>query len=118
MAEFNGPPGLGGRTALITSGTSLSSAVSTGQAGFFGIQMPAAWDAAGLSMQGSHDGNTWAEIIFYDGTPLAWVVAASQIILPQSPAQLLGLNFFKFRSGTSGVPVNQSANRTITLLVA
>lgn len=118
MAEFNGPPGIGGRTALILSGASLSSAVSTGQAGFFGIQMPSGWTAAGLSMQGSVDGNTWSEIVFYDGTPLAWVVAASQIVLPQSPAQLLGLNWFKFRSGTVGAPVNQGADRTITLLVS
>lgn len=117
MAEFNGPPGIGGRTALITSGQSLSSAASTGRALFFGILMPAAWDAAAITMQGSVDGQTWGEIVLDTGVALSWTVAASQIVLPSNPSQLMGLNWFKFRSGTSGAPVNQSANRTITLLV-
>jgi hypothetical protein len=50
------------------------------------------------------------------GTELAMVVAAGQY-LAIDPAFWHGANSIKVRSGTSGSPVAQGADRTLTLVV-
>jgi hypothetical protein len=105
-------------TVTILNSTSLSTAsVDLCHEQLVGIIMPAAWDAAALTFQGSIDGSTWGEV---RSAGAAFTVAsadaiASALVLLDShvtPA----IRFLKVRSGTSGAAVNQTADRVITLL--
>jgi hypothetical protein len=83
--------------------------------------MPAAWTAAGLTFQASLDGINYFNV-FDDGTTAGtfvettWTAAASQYQIVAAPAKWVGVRWLKIRSGTSGVPVNQAAERTLTIV--
>lgn len=102
----------------IASGASLSAAIDTGGAVPVRIAMPADWTAADLTFQVSSDGGTtWWNL--YDAAGTEYTVTAAEdreILLPY--AELVGCRFIKLRSGTSDTPVNQAADRTLTLTVA
>lgn len=102
-------------TVTIANGTSLSAGVPLGDWTMCGIAMPAAWDAASLTFQVSVDGGTtWLEM--QDGaSAYSLTVAAGQYIAFE-PFKWLGANHIKVRSGTSGVAVNQTADRVLTLI--
>lgn len=105
-------------TVTIANGASLSSAAAVGGKGAIvtAIIMPAAWTAAGLSFQASHDGTTWYEVIKTDGNAVEVTAPAADewIVLPTT---LIGpVPYLKVRSGTSAAPVNQLAERTLTLV--
>lgn len=102
-------------TATISSGGSLSAAVPLGAATLVGISMPAAWDTAGLTFQASVDGTTFQDVQT-TSAELSMTAAASKYIAVD-PAVWRGVNLLKVRSGTSGTPVNQTADRTITLVL-
>lgn len=102
---------------------SLSAAVPLGPKSLVGIVMPAAWTAADLTFQGSVDGTTFDELTASDLTA-AGTVATLQVHSPAAaqfigldPAKLRGVNQLKVRSGTSGTPVAQGADRVLTLIV-
>jgi hypothetical protein len=104
------------KTAQVTiaSGASLSAAVSLGDNTLVAIQMPSGWDAASITFQGSHNGETWNDV--YDaGTELSLTVAASRYQI-LDPAKLRGLRFLKLRSGATGEAVNQTADRVLNLI--
>lgn len=104
----------------IANGQSLSSIVrlSFSQA-LVGILMPAAWDAANLTLQASLDADApvpvWTNVYKPDGTEYTILAAAGRFIaIPIT--DLLGFTAFKFRSGTAGTPVAQTAARVLTAL--
>lgn len=100
----------------IANGGSLSAAVPIGDKVPVGIVMPSAWTAAGLTFQVSADGgSTWNNMYDAAGTEVALTVAASRYI-PIDPNVWIGINHIKIRSGTSGSPVNQGADRILTLV--
>lgn len=101
--------------ASIANGASLSTAIDLEGSSVIAIQMPAAWDAANLTFQGSHDGTTYADL--YDSSGEFAVTAAASRFIVVDPIKLLSARFLKVRSGTTGVPVNQTAARTIVLVV-
>lgn len=105
-------------TVVIPSGaTGLSAEIDlTGQT-IARIIMPATWVAANLTFQGSETaGGTFTNIYDAYGTEYTVVAAASRrIIVP--PSDLLGNCILKIRSGTSGTAVDQTASRTLQLLV-
>ena len=105
------------QTLTILNGASLSGALDLTISGGppVGIQMPAAWTAANLTFQVSFDGTTYQD--FYDsaGTEIAVTAAAARFIA-LDPTNYFGVRFVKIRSGTSGVPVNQLADRAIILV--
>jgi len=102
--------------ALIASGTSLTAAIPLGAKTLHGIAMPAAWDAAGLSFQVSADGgNTWLEMQSISAAVAVTAAAGEYIAL--DPAIWRGVNMIKVRSGTSASAVNQTADRTLSLIV-
>ena len=78
--------------------------------------MPAGWDAATLTFQASTDGVNWLEIYGTGTQAIAVSVAAGQVIAID-PTAWRGLNYIKVRSGTSSVPVNQTADRILGLVV-
>jgi hypothetical protein len=106
------------QSVLIASGSSLSASVDFGSSkSLVGVGMSAAWTTAGLTFQVSVDGGvTWLE--FYDGggDELLLTVSASQYVRVD-PSTFLGVSKMKVRSGTSSVPVNQVADRTLTLIL-
>lgn len=99
---------------LIASGAALSAAVALGAKTIHGIAMSAGWDAAALTFQVSIDGVTFLELQGISAVVQATVAAGQFIAL--DPAIWRGFNQVKVRSGTSGTPVNQTADRTLTLI--
>lgn len=101
--------------AAIASGQSLSAESDLGIGTLVGISMPAGWDAAALTFQISVDGGTTWQEMQSTSAVISYTAAAAQY-LAVDPALWRGVNAVKVRSGTSGVPVNQTANRTLGLV--
>lgn len=102
--------------AVIASGASLSSEINLSGSRLFAINMPASWTTANLTFQGSdRGGGTYNNIYDENGNELTVTAAASQFIILE-PLKFLGLRNLKIRSGTSGLAVNQGADRAITLV--
>jgi hypothetical protein len=98
----------------ITSGASLSGAIPLGDSALVAIAMPAAWDTAAITFQASVDGTTWGEL--QGISAVVSVTAAAGQVIAIDPAIWRGINMIKVRSGTSGSPVTQSADRALTLV--
>ncbi len=106
-------------TATILSGTAVttpSTGIALGAKTLVGIVMPSAWTAAAITFQVSADGGTtWSEMTTSAGAAVSYTVAAGQFIAID-PALWRGINLIIIRSGTSGSPVNQGADRVLTLI--
>jgi hypothetical protein len=103
-------------TTEIESGKSLSDAIELDPAHYaFAIGMPAAWTAANLTFQVSHDGATWKNLYDDEGNEVTVTAAASRMIRLY-PEEWSAFKYLKIRSGTSGSPVTQAADRTIGIL--
>lgn len=100
-------------TVTIASGASLSGAVALYGRHVTGILMPAAWTSADLTFSVSVDGVTYADLHDVSGEYVA--VASASKFIGLNIAPLMGFRFLKVRSGTSGTPVNQGADRDITV---
>lgn len=103
------------QSAAIALNASLSGAVAIGEKVAIGILMPAAWDAANLTFQGSVDGAAFSNVYDSSGNELTVTAAASRYIC-LDPTVFVGLNQIKVRSGTNGTPVNQTAARALTIV--
>lgn len=103
------------QSANIAISTSLSAAVNLGEKVAIGILMPAAWDAANLTFQGSVDGVSFSNIYDSSGNELTVTAAASRYIY-LDPTVFVGLNQIKVRSGTNGTPVTQTAARALSIV--
>jgi hypothetical protein len=81
-----------------------------------GIEMPGSWTAASLTFQaaGSAIGNV-ANMYDSGGSEYTVTAAASRFIAVP-PADFIGIKYLIVRSGTSGSPVNQGADRIINLI--
>lgn len=103
-------------TVTIASGQALSGAIDLLGYNLVGVQMPAAWTAANLTFQGSIDGTNFYDL--YDGSAeINLSAAAASRYLALTPSQFAGVRYLKVRSGTTGTPVNQAADRSLTLIV-
>lgn len=105
----------------ILSGQSLSGEIDVRGLSVAGVIFPAAWTAADLSFQAADvSGGTFGEILTDPGsgtgTALALDGAAGQVSLFTLPNLFDGISFIKVRSGPSGVPVNQGADRALIIL--
>ena len=99
-------------TASIAINESLSGVVFLGRKSLVHIQMPAGWDTADLSFQTSPDGLTFTDL-YIGGSEYTEPAAASRSISPSPSA--IQARYLKLRSGTTGVPVTQTAARSIIL---
>lgn len=102
-------------TFTIANGASLSSARDLQGRAVSAILMPATWDTAALTFQGSIDGVTYANIYDTDGVQLTVAADASRMI-QIAPGMWMGVNYLKIRSGTSGAPVVQTGARSIVVV--
>ena len=102
-------------TFTIANGASVSGNVNINNRIPTGIFMPAGWTAADITLQTSLDGSTWVDVYAIDGTEYALTVAASRFI-PIDSSALLGIGtHLRIRSGTAGTPVNQGAERVLSV---
>ena len=108
-------PQLTSHECTIDINTSLSSSIFLDGGVVDGILMPAAWTAATISFEGSMDNVNFFEV--GDGTAEISLTADAGWIIVIPPHKLNGAGrYIKIRSGTSAVPVNQNAERTMTVL--
>ena len=107
-------------TGTIANGASLSGAVDVtsfidvGNPSPVGIIMPASWTTADLTFQASQNCSTYTNLYDALGNEYTVKAAASRFILLDRTA-FVGFRCFKIRSGTSGSPVNQGAQRILTV---
>lgn len=102
--------------AKITSGAAVSAEIDLGDKTLLGIAMPAAWDAAHLTFQVSVDGGVSFQEMFTSAAAAVDITVAASQYFAIDPAMWRGVNCLKLRSGTLAVPVNQTADRLITLV--
>jgi hypothetical protein len=104
-------------TADIAAGASLSQAMDMEGTAILGLIVPAGWTTANFTFQGSHDKESWYNIYDDDGTEVTVVAAASRAIsVDLAAGKLAPWRYLKIRSGTSGVPVNQSVAMVISFV--
>lgn len=99
----------------IANGASLSGALVITENYPTGLILPALWTAADLTFQGSADGVNFYNIYDSAGTEVTVKAAASRLVR-LTPADWVGLMAIKIRSGTSGTPVAQGADRIINII--
>ena len=104
------------KDAVIASGQSLSSVIDLEQLNITGFLIPASWTTAKLTFQASPDGTTFGDVQDSSGNEIQLTVAAGKFV-GVNLSELSGLRFIKVRSGTSGTPVNQGADRTISIVL-
>lgn len=114
----------------IPSGAAVSGEIDLSQYRIVGVQVPPAWTAAALTFQARatttvlQDGTTPALGKLVDDanneiTVPSAAMAASQVVMFTSDVlvrALAGIKHLVVRSGTSGVPVNQAADRILVLI--
>ena len=107
----------------ISSDASLSGAFDTGAttsaAKIVGFIMPSGWDAADFTFQGSDDNSIFNNVYDDNDAEVTVQAAASRAVGLRNDAQQLlsSFRYLKIRSGTSGTPVTQSAERIIVALL-
>jgi hypothetical protein len=105
------------QTATILSGASQSNTISIKDGTrIAGLLMPAGWDAAAITLLGSVDNTNFFPVHDAGGTEISYTVAANRIVDLSTTARRDCLRFFKLRSGNTGAPVNQTADRAILVL--
>lgn len=103
------------QTVTIANGASLSNSVDLGGRALSAILMPAAWTAAALTFQASLDGVTFFNLLDGAGAEITASAAAGSFIR-LSINDWLALRYLKIRSGTAAIPVNQGADRILSLV--
>lgn len=101
--------------AAIASGQSLSGAIDLGAGRLARIVFPAALTGTQVTFQTSYDGTNYANLYDETGTEVAYTVAASrEVRVPLT--DWLGIRWLKIRTGTSGSPSAQGADRALKLV--
>lgn len=105
--------------AVIANAAALSNAIAVNGI-ITRIEIPAAWTAAALTFQVSSDGVTFMDL--YDDSGTEVIIASASIptgavrAIRLTLADWTNLLWLKLRSGTTGTPVNQGAERTIVVV--
>ena len=104
------------------AGSSLSDAANLRDLELIGIQFPATWVDAVLTFQVSDDGTNFFDLYIDSANTQVIVTTAVNAnrfvgFSANTLAQLGRWNFVKVRSGLTGAHVDQTASRTINLVV-
>ena len=110
------------QVATILNGASQSGTIDLRDYAIAAIVMPAGWDAAAITFLASATaGGTFAAVYDDAGTEVSITsvnaVAGRVIVNKTILEQLAGLRFVKIRSGVAATPVNQTADRSITVML-
>jgi hypothetical protein len=100
----------------IANGQALSSIIVCKGLKLAGIIMPATWDAAAITLQAGMDGVTFQDVYDKSGAEVSITVAAGKCTM-MDPAPLQAACYLRIRSGTGAAPVNQTAQRTVNLIL-
>lgn len=113
-------------TVTILAGTSISSSIDCRNLGvLIGISFPAVWTVARCSFQASLDNSTFVNVmdssanevlVRGSGNAGLWVSLSSSGAAADSPSGMLGAPYLKVRSGSTATPINQVADRILTLI--
>jgi len=103
------------RTLPIAAGANQSAAIDLYYHSLLAVVMPAAWTAADLTFQASADGATFFNLYTSGGAEYTMKVDASRYVA-LDPTDFVGVRFLKVRSGSASAPINQAAERTLTLV--
>lgn len=114
--------------AKVPSGASQSQVIDIRSHEILGIEMPAAWDAAKISFLATvrNDGaagtsltETPQEVVDQAGTEVSLTVAQGTYVVFNRDTQALlqGLARVVIRSGVAALPVNQTADRIVRLIL-
>lgn len=105
-------------TVTIASGGALSGAADLGGSRLLGIQIPPAWTAADITIAASSAAaGTYGALRDAAGTEYTITGFAVNEVVYLDPSVVSGLRYLKIRSGAVGAPVNQLADRVLTLFV-
>ena len=104
--------------AVILDTESTSGTIDTTNRQIVGLQMPAAWTAASLTFDGSHDGTTFVPIYHGSGayTITAAMGAAEDSGVSLDKEAFAPWPYVRIRSGVIGTYVAQGDDRTIKVL--
>lgn len=98
-------------SAIIVSGSSLSTVVDTGGAKTMGVSVPSGWATADLTFQASADGKNFQELYDDAGEAVtAKVAAGKNTSFDTIGTKIMPWRFLKFRSGTAALEVPQPGN--------
>ena len=105
---------------VIANGAAVSGEVDLRGLIVCGIYMPSAWTTADLTFQVADTDNdgasgTYADVYLDTGIEYEVQAAASRYI-SIDPVRFAGAAWLKIRSGTTGTPVNQGADRTLKVI--
>lgn len=103
-------------TATIANGASLSGIVNLGSNDLIGIIFPSTWTAASITFQFSIDGTNFYDAYSTTTELSATAASASRMVSINAVNYDMG-RYIKIRSGTSATPVNQAADRILTLIL-
>lgn len=104
-------------TVTIAASGSLSDVGDLQGYALVGIEMPSAWTAAAITLQGAASAAAnVANVYDKAGAEFTLTVAASRFVAIL-PSDLAGIRYIKARSGTAGTPVAQAAAAAIGLVV-
>lgn len=106
------------KTVSIGAGESLSASLDLQDRNLCGLVIPAGWDAAAITFKGSIDNANFYDIYDEYGVEVEAAVTAGKICSFKDYLPFfLGINYVKFRSGTSASAVNQEDAVTLTALL-
>jgi hypothetical protein len=106
------------RNVVILDTEDLSDALNIDGFVWVGIEMPAAWDAADLTIQTSSEEKEIHFKDLYDSAGNEITIAADvDRVIRLFPSDLTPVRWLKLRSGTSGSPVAQTGDRVIGILL-
>ena len=101
----------------IANGQSLSGALNLGGLRLFGVVMPSGWTPANLTFQMSPDGGaTWSNVFDSAGNEVIATAGSSRFVAID-PTNFAAIQWIQVRSGTSGTPVAQGADRALSLIL-
>lgn len=105
-------------TVTILNGASLSDAINLENRTLVAIIMPSTWTAAALTFQFSLDGVNYfnAYSLTAELTATTTPAIANSFINIARTATYDSARYLKIRSGTAAAPVNQAADRVLTVV--
>ncbi|MEW5687431.1 MAG: hypothetical protein AB1942_21145 [Pseudomonadota bacterium] len=102
--------------AIIPAGQSESQAIDLGQFIAHRLEMPDdGWTAAAITLRVSRNGEDYDDVFVETGEYQLTSAAAGRAII-LDPAIMIGVRRLIVRSGTSGAPVNQAAERRVCVV--
>lgn len=102
----------------IANGTSVSGVLDLDKTSIVGFIAPAAWTTAALNIEVSVDNSAWETTVLdqYGAAVSSWSAVVAGAAYSVDVVSMMAWRYIRLRSGTSGSPVVQGADRVFTLI--